>query len=50
MVNSNKPIVRDSRKFGVAALALAIVLFLAINIFSEAAIKGVEVDLTENKL
>lgn len=50
MVNSNKPIVRDSRKFGVAAMALAIVLFLAINIFSEAAIKGVQVDLTENKL
>ncbi|MFT7570097.1 MAG: ABC-type uncharacterized transport system involved in gliding motility auxiliary subunit [Paracoccaceae bacterium] len=50
MANSNKPVVRDSRKLGVAALALAVVLFLAINIFSEAAIKGVQVDLTENKL
>lgn len=50
MTNSNKSIVRDSRKLGVAALALAVVLFLAINIFSEAAIRGVQVDLTENKL
>jgi len=50
MANSSKPAIRDSRKLGVAALALAVVLFLAINIFSEAAIKGVQVDLTENKL
>jgi ABC-type uncharacterized transport system involved in gliding motility auxiliary subunit len=50
MANNSKPLVRDSRKFGVAALALAVVLFLAINIFSEAAIKGVQVDLTESQL
>lgn len=50
MANNNKPIVRDSRKLGVVALALAVVMFLAINIFSEAAIRGVQVDLTENQL
>ena len=50
MTNSSKPIVRDSRKLGVVALALAVVMFLAINIFSEAAIRGVQVDLTENQL
>ena len=50
MANSSTTLVRDSRKLAVVALALAVVLFLAINIFSEAAIKGVQVDLTENKL
>ena len=50
MANSSKPAIRDSRKLGVAALALAVILFLAINLFSEAAVKGVQVDLTENKL
>ena len=50
MANNSKPVVRDSRKLGVAALALAIILFLAINIFSEAAIRGVQVDLTDNEL
>ena len=50
MANSSKPIVKDSRKLGVVALALAVVMFLAINTFLEAAIRGVQVDLTENQL
>ena len=42
--------IRENRTLGIAALALAVVLFLAVNIFSESAIKGVQVDLTENSL
>lgn len=45
-----KSMVRDSRTLSIAALGLAVVLFLAINVFSEAAIKGYQVDLTENSL
>ncbi|MEC7489451.1 MAG: GldG family protein [Pseudomonadota bacterium] len=41
---------RDSRRLSAVALVLAVVLFLAINIFSESAIKGIQVDLTENSL
>ena len=48
--NASKSPVRDSRTLGIAALALAVVLFLAVNILSEAAIRGVQVDLTEKKL
>ena len=47
---AKKSPVRDSRTLGIAALVLAIVLFLAINIFSEASIKGYQVDLTQNRL
>ena len=42
--------VRDSRTLGIAALVLAVVFFLAINFFSESAIKGYQVDLTEKHL
>ncbi len=46
----NKSPVRDNRTLAVAALGLAVVFFLAINVFSESAIKGYQVDLTEQKL
>ncbi len=42
--------IRENRTLGIASLALAVVLFLAVNIFSESAIKGVQADLTENSL
>lgn len=42
--------IRDNRTLGVAALVLAVVFFLAINVFSESAIKGYQVDLTEKQL
>lgn len=45
-----KSTVRDSRKLGIASLVLAVILFFAVNIFSETAIKGVQVDLTQNHL
>ena len=47
MVNERVNIIRNPNKLGAAALILAVVLFLAINIFSESAIKGVQVDLTD---
>jgi ABC-type uncharacterized transport system involved in gliding motility auxiliary subunit len=50
MANDIKSPVKDSRILGAVSLALAVVLFLAINVFSESAIKGVQIDLTENKL
>jgi ABC-type uncharacterized transport system involved in gliding motility auxiliary subunit len=50
MANDKKSPIKDSRALGAASLVLAVVLFLAINVFSEAAIKGVQVDLTENEL
>ena len=50
MVNERVNIIRNPNKLGAAALILSIVLFLAINIFSEAAIKGVQVDLTDKSL
>ena len=48
--NSNKSSITDSRVLGIASLALAVVLFLSINVFSETAIKGVQFDLTEKSL
>ncbi|MGB0629237.1 MAG: Gldg family protein [Alphaproteobacteria bacterium] len=48
--NSTKSPVKDSRVLGIASLVLAVVLFLAINVFSETAIKGVQFDLTEKSL
>ena len=45
-----KSAIRDSRKLGIASLVLAVILFFAVNIFSETAIKGVQVDLTQNHL
>lgn len=50
MANEKKSPIKDSRALGAASLGLAVILFLAINVFSETAIKGVQVDLTENKL
>lgn len=50
MANDKNSPIKDSRTLGAVSLALASVLFLAINVFSESAIKGVQVDLTENKL
>ena len=50
MVNERVNIIRNPNKLGAAALILAVVLFLAINIFSESAIKGVQVDLTDKSL
>ena len=50
MVNERVNIIRNPNKLGAAALVLAVVLFLAINIFSESAIKGVQVDLTDKSL
>lgn len=46
----NKSPVGENRTLGAAALVLAVVLFLAVNIFSESAIKGVQVDLTDKSL
>lgn len=48
--NLKKSPIRDNRTLGVAAVLLAVVLFLAINVLSEAAVKGVQFDLTENSL
>ena len=48
--SSNKLPIKDSRVLGIISLALAVVLFLAINVFSETAIKGVQFDLTEKSL
>ena len=42
MANDKKSPIKDSRALGAASLVLAVVLFLAINVFSEAAIKGVQ--------
>lgn len=42
--------IRDSRTLGIAALGLAVVLFLAVNIFSQTSIRGVQIDLTEKQL
>ena len=50
MAEAKKSPLKDNRTLGVAALGLAVVLFLSINIFSESAIRGVQVDLTENSL
>ena len=48
--SSNKLPIKDSRVLGIISLALAVVLFLAINVFTETAIKGVQFDLTEKSL
>ncbi|RZO35366.1 MAG: ABC transporter [Rhodospirillaceae bacterium] len=48
--SSNKSPIKDSRVLGTISLALAVVLFLAINVFTETAIKGVQFDLTEKSL
>ncbi len=40
----------DHRKLGVIGLVLAIVLFLALNIFSNSAIRNAQLDLTETGL
>lgn len=48
--SSNKSPIKDSRVLGTTSLALAVVLFLAINVFTETAIKGVQFDLTEKSL
>jgi ABC-type uncharacterized transport system involved in gliding motility auxiliary subunit len=47
---AKKSAIRDSRTLAIAALGLAVVFFLAINVFSESAIKGYQVDLTEKQL
>ncbi|MCH7936810.1 MAG: Gldg family protein [Proteobacteria bacterium] len=40
----------EKSKLGAAGLALAVVLFFAVNIFSNAAFQGLRLDLTEGKL
>ena len=45
-----EPSASDSRRLAFGALALAVVLFLSIIIFSESVIKGVRLDLTEKSL
>ena len=40
----------DSRALGIGALVLAAILFLAVNVFSESAIRGVQADLTDRRL
>jgi len=40
----------DQKTLGIGALALAVILFLAVNIFSSAAFRNTQVDLTENSL
>ena len=40
----------DSRTLGIGALVLAAILFLAVNVFSESAIRGVQADLTDRRL
>lgn len=50
MANDSKSPIKDSRTLGAVSLVLAVLLFLAINVFSESAIKGVQIDLTEKKL
>ena len=45
-----EPTAADSRSLAFGALALAVVLFLSIIVFSESVIKGVRLDLTEKSL
>ena len=45
-----EPSASDSRTLAFGALALAVVLFLSIIVFSESVIKGVRLDLTEKSL
>ena len=40
----------DRRKLGIAGLVLAVILFLAVNIFSNGALKSIQADLTEKNL
>ena len=40
----------DRRKLGVAGLVLAVILFLAVNIFANGGIRNLQADLTENGL
>ncbi len=40
----------DRRKLGVAGLVLAVILFLAVNIFANGAIRNIQADLTEKGL
>ena len=40
----------DRRKLGVAGLVLAVILFLAVNIFANGAFRSIQADLTENSL
>lgn len=40
----------DRRKLGLAGLVLAIILFLAVNIFANGALRNLQADLTENSL
>ncbi len=40
----------DPRKLGVAGLVLAVILFLAVNIFSNGAFRNLQADLTQNSL
>ncbi len=40
----------DRRKLGVAGLVLAVILFLAVNIFSNGAFRNLQADLTQNSL
>lgn len=40
----------DGRALGIGALVLAAILFLAVNVFSESAIRGVQADLTDRQL
>ena len=50
MAKTHLAIIKENRRLSIAGLGLALVLFLAINVFSESSIKGVQVDLTENSL
>ena len=43
-------LIRKKKAFGVAAVALSVLLLLAINISSNTALRGFRVDLTEDKL
>ena len=40
----------DRRKLGVAGLVLAVILFLAVNIFANGTFRSIQADLTENSL
>ena len=40
----------DRRKLGIAGLVLAVILFLAVNIFANGAIRNLQADLTDNSL
>lgn len=50
MVMQKQNLLSDPRTLSVIALVLAVIFFVALNVFSGAAIRGAQLDLTENRL